>query len=123
MEVLDSYDFRSTGFRLIGLTRDHPGMIQKDRKKNDPPGRGVGAWLGDEDRTPVPRERGSLHSVAVRHPETGHRVEDPSREQDLHSREQDLHSLASEGSTSHPSTKDRFVPVDGILHHGPPAVA
>ncbi len=69
---------------------------------------GVGAWLGSEDRSPLP-ERISRHSVAVRHPEVGHRIENLARE--LY-----LDSLANGGPTSHASTDDRLVPVDGILH-------
>jgi len=61
---------------------------------------------------PPSPERGSRHSVAVRHPETGHRVEDLARQ--LH-----LGSLSSEGSTSHPLTDDRLVTVHGVLHPEP----
>ena len=72
---------------------------------------------GSESRadSPVPRA-GSRHSVAVRHPETGHRVEDLARQ--LY-----LNSLSSEGSTSHPSTDDRLVTVHGVVHHAALAVA
>ena len=57
---------------------------------------------GSELRTdpPVPRA-GSCHSIAVRHPETGHRVEDLARQ--LY-----LDSLSRGGSTSSPSTDDRW---------------
>ena len=63
----------------------------------------------NKDRPPPAPERTSGHSVAVRHPEVGHRIEDLTRE--LY-----LDSLAVEGPTSHTSTDDRLVPVDGILH-------
>ncbi len=72
---------------------------------------------GSELRTdPASPERGSLRSVAVRHAETGHRVEDLARQ--LY-----LNSLSSEGSTSHRSTDDRLVTVHGVLHHAALAVA
>ncbi len=72
---------------------------------------------GSELRTDAPSpERGSRHSVAVGHTETGHRVEDLARQ--LH-----LDSLSSEGSTSHPSTDDRLVTVHGVLYHAALAVA
>ena len=77
--------------------------------------RGVGAWLRNEDRSPVPRA-GSRHSVAVGHPETDHRIEDLARQ--LH-----FEALSSEGSTSHTSTDDRLVSVDGVLHQAARAVA
>ena len=60
--------------------------------------------------------RSSGHSVALGHPETGHRVEDLARQ--LY-----LNSLSIEGSTSHTSTDDRLVSVDGILDHAALAVA
>ncbi len=73
--------------------------------------------MAPELRTDSPSpERESGHAAAVGHTETGHRIEDFGR--DLH-----LDSLSVEGSTSHASTDDRVVPEDGILHHGPPAVA
>ena len=67
----------------------------------------MGAWVhGSELRTDPPSpERKSLHSAAVGHSETGHRVEDLARQ--LY-----LDSLSVEGSTSHTSTDDRLVPVD-----------
>ncbi len=72
---------------------------------------------GSEMRTdPLSPERRSLHSIAVRHPEASHRVENTARE--LH-----LHALALEGSTPHGAADDGLVPVDRILHHGPFAVA
>ena len=71
---------------------------------------------GSELRTPPSPERGSRRSVAVRHPEKGHRVEDLARQ--LY-----LNSLSSETSTSHPSTDDRLVTVHGVLHHAALAVA
>ena len=72
---------------------------------------------GSEMRTDPPStEWGSLYSVAVRHPKQGHRIEDLARQ--LY-----LHSLALQGSTSHPSTDDRLVSEDGILHEAALAVA
>ena len=72
---------------------------------------GSGLWT--EPRSP---ERKSGHSVAVRHPEVGHRVENPARQ--LH-----LHTLSTERPTSHTSTDDRLVPEDGVLDHAAFAVA
>ena len=69
--------------------------------------RGVVAWLGVVDKSPVP-QLASGHSVAVRHPETGHRVENLARQLDLN-------SLPLEASTSHTSTDDRLVSIHGIL--------
>ena len=77
---------------------------------------GVGAWLGGEDRSPRPAERGSRHSMTVRHPKQGHCVEDAARE--LH-----LDTLAFHRARSHASTDDCFVPVDGVFHHAALAVA
>ena len=66
---------------------------------------------GSELRADPPSpERRSRHSVAVRHPETGHRIENPARQ--LH-----LSSLPREGSTSHTSTDDRLVSMDRVLDH------
>ena len=64
---------------------------------------------GSELRTDPPSpERSSGHPVTLGHPETGHRVEDLTRE--LY-----LDSLAVEGPTSHTSTDDRLVTEDCIL--------
>ena len=41
--------------------------------------RGVVAWLEAEVRSPLP-ERKSLHTVAVRHPQQGHRIGDLARQ-------------------------------------------
>ena len=76
---------------------------------------GFGAWLRTVGKTPSP-EPGSRHSVAVRHPEVGHRVENLAREPYLN-------SLSSQGSTPHASTDDRLVSVHGILDHAAFAVA
>ena len=59
---------------------------------------------------------GSRHSVAVGHPEPVHRVEDAAREPHLS-------TLPLEGSTSHASTDDRPVSIDGVLDQAAPAVA
>ena len=66
--------------------------------------------------SPPSPDRRSLHSVAVRHPKTGHRVENPRRK--LH-----LHALAGQRATPHASADDRLVSVDRVLDHGPLAVA
>jgi len=68
---------------------------------------------GTDPPTPGP---GSLHTVAIRHPQKGNRFEDFARQ--LY-----LDSLAVHGSTSHTSTDDRLVPEDGILDHATLAVA
>ncbi len=65
-----------------------------------------GSELKTDPPSPGPSSR---HSVALRHPKVGHRIENLTRE--LY-----LDSLAVEGPTSHTSTDDRLVPVDGILH-------
>ena len=72
-----------------------------------------GSGLGKYPPSPEP---GLGHSVAVGHPQQGHRIEDLARQ--LH-----LDSLSVEGSTSHSSTDDRLVSEDGILHQAPRAVA
>ncbi len=64
---------------------------------------------------PPSPERESRRSVAVRHPETGHCVEDLACQ--LY-----LNSLSVEGPTSHTSTDDRFVSVNGVLDHAALAV-
>ena len=76
------------------------------------------ALVHDSDmRTDPPSpERESRHSVAARHPETGHCVEDLARQ--LH-----LDLLSVEGSTSHTPADDRFVSVHGVLDHAALAVA
>ena len=68
-------------------------------------------------RGQIPRspERDSRHFVAVRHPETGHRVEDFARQLNLN-------SLSIQGSTSHTSTDERLVSVHGILDRAARAV-
>jgi hypothetical protein len=80
-------------------------------------------WEGEallhdsEMRTDPPSpELGSGHSVAVRHPQQGHRVKDFARQ--LY-----LDSLAVKGSTPHTSTDDRFVSVHGVLDHAALSVA
>ena len=60
---------------------------------------------------PPSPEPGSLHSVAIRHPQKGHRIEDFARQ--LY-----LDSLALHGSTSQSSTDDGLVSVHGILDNG-----
>jgi hypothetical protein len=60
-------------------------------------------------------ERGSHHSVAVGHPETGHCVENLARE--LH-----LYPLACQGATPHTSADDRLVSMDRVLDHAAPRV-
>ncbi len=75
---------------------------------------GVVARLEDDFR--LPPIRGSRHSVAVGHPEAGHRVKNPARE--LH-----LHALAGPGATPHASADDRLVSIDRVLHHTAFAVA
>jgi hypothetical protein len=60
-------------------------------------------------RPPFP-EIESPNSVAIGHPETGHRVEDPACE--LH-----LQLLAYQGAAAHASTDDCLVPVDRVLDH------
>ena len=80
-------------------------------------GTGVALLHGPEKWTyPPSPEQGSGHSVAVGHPQQGHRIEDLA----CHLR---LNSLSIEGSTSHISTDDRLVPEDGILDHATLAVA
>ena len=59
-------------------------------------------------QNPPSPDRGSRHSVAVRHPETGHRVEDLARQFDL-----DLLSL--ERSTSH-GPRNRLEGRSGYKH-------
>ena len=49
-------------------------------------------------------ERESGHSVAVRRPKQGHRIEDLARQ--LY-----LDALSAEGATSHTSTDDGLVPI------------
>ena len=72
---------------------------------------------GSEQRTDPPSpERKSLHAVAVRHPQQGHRIEHFARQSHLD-------SLPVEASTSHTSTDDRLVSEDGILHQAARAVA
>ncbi len=65
--------------------------------------------------SPFPKGE-SPHSVAVGHPETGHRVENPARE--LH-----FHPLSLEGATPHASADGPLVPVDRVLDHAALAVA
>jgi len=72
-----------------------------------------GSDLGTDPPSP---ELGSGHSVAVGHPQQGHRIEDLA----CHLR---LNSLSIEGSTSHTSTDDRLESVHGILHQATCAVA
>jgi len=60
-------------------------------------------------RPPVPK-RESPHPVAVGHPETGHRVENPAHELDLH-------PLARKGATAHTPTDHRLVSIDRVLDH------
>jgi len=79
----------------------------------------LGAALlhGSELRTDPPSpEWGSRQSVAVGHPEAGHRVEDSAR--DSH-----LHPLAHQSATPHTSADDRLVSIDRILDHAALAVA
>ena len=65
---------------------------------------------GSKQRTnpPVPR-LGSSQLVAVRDPETDHRVENLARQLSLI-------SLSVKGTTSHTSTDDRLVSVHGVLN-------
>ena len=57
---------------------------------------------------PPPPERGLRHSVAVGHPEMGHRVEDPAGEPHFH-------ALADQRSTPHDLADDRPVPIGSVL--------
>ena len=72
---------------------------------------------GSELRADPPSpEPGSRHSVAVRHPKTGHRVQDLARQLNLN-------LLSIQSSTSHTSTDDRLVAAHGVLDYAAFAVA
>ena len=64
---------------------------------------------GQSPVSPFP-ERESPNSVAVGHPEMGHRVENPACELDLD-------TLARQGATPHTSADDRLKSIDRILDH------
>ena len=66
--------------------------------------------------SPPSPERGSCHSVAVGHAETGHGIENPAGQ--LH-----LHALPYQRATRHGSADDRLVSIDRVFDHGAPAVA
>ncbi len=86
--------------RQAARWRHRAALLHGSKKRTDPP-------------SPGPE---STYSVALRHPETGHCVED-------HAHQLYLNSLSIEGSTSHTSTDDRLVSEDGILDHAALAVA
>ena len=93
-------------------TQRHQAVGQFGRRAPATIGRRTGWALlhgSDLGTDPPSPEQGSGHSVAVGHPQQGHRIEDLA----CHLR---LNSLSIEGSTSHTSTDDGLVSVHGILH-------